>query len=213
MTIASAAPPRHACASDATAAYTSRRRRRQARGAQHNTEASIPPSGRGDGGAVQRQLVAHPPLQTRRRGDDPSVVNSYYAEIIKRLAPDQDPAHVEAWMRLEHDNLDNINPIHFAREVLAAATRARQAGIEESDALARSYRLQPPSCTPDDYKVGDHILVQRDPGLPPAEAKIVAQSAHRPHVVKVIYRQSRTGAWIARTRILGHATHHHHHKA
>lgn len=116
-------------------------------------------------------------------------------------------------MRLAHDNLDNINPVHFAREVLAAATRVKQAEIEESDALARSYRLQPCSRTPDVYTVGDHILVQRDPGLPPAEAKIVAQSAHRPHIVKVIYRQSRTGAWIARARILGHATHHHQHKA
>lgn len=115
-------------------------------------------------------------------------------------------------MRLAHDNLDNINPIHFAREVLAAATRVRQAEIEESDALARSYRLQPRSRTPDAYTVGDHILVQRDPDLPPAEAKIIAQSAHRPHIVKVVYGQSRTGAWIARTRILGHATRHHQRK-
>lgn len=56
---------------------------------------------------------------------------------------------------------------------------------------------------PGSYAVGDVVLVARDPGLEPAEAEIVADSQQRPHVVKVIYRRSRNGAWIARTRIVG----------
>jgi len=36
-------------------------------------------------------------------------------------------------------------------------------------------------------------------------ATIVATSSDRPHIVKVIYRHRRTGAWIARSRIVGPA--------
>ncbi|MCA1699151.1 MAG: hypothetical protein LC790_09735 [Actinobacteria bacterium] len=54
-----------------------------------------------------------------------------------------------------------------------------------------------------DYDIGDRVLVIRDPGLEPAEAEILANSDDRPHLVKVKYLRSRTGAWIARARILG----------
>ena len=62
--------------------------------------------------------------------------------------------------------------------------------------------LEPAS---EDYRRDDCVLVQRDPGLAAAEATIVAESADRPHLVKVIYEHSRAGAWIARGRIVGFA--------
>jgi hypothetical protein len=68
---------------------------------------------------------------------------SSYAGSIARLAPDDDPAHVEAWMRLAHGNLDDIDPVHFAREVQVAAQRAARVHARHSEALARSYGLRP----------------------------------------------------------------------
>ena len=60
-----------------------------------------------------------------------------------------------------------------------------------------------PDGAADGYGVGDHVLVARDPGLAPAGAVIVATNHARPHLVKVKYLQLRSGAWIARKRILG----------
>ena len=53
------------------------------------------------------------------------------------------------------------------------------------------------------YGLGDRVLVSRDPGLAPAEVLIVATNHARPHLVKVRYLHLRTGAWIARRRIVG----------
>lgn len=46
--------------------------------------------------------------------DDP------HLPLIRRLAPDEDPAQIAEWMRRKHDNLDNVDPIDFAREVKRA---------------------------------------------------------------------------------------------
>lgn len=56
-----------------------------------------------------------------------------------------------------------------------------------------------------EYDVGDRVLVSRDPGLAPAIAEIRASNRHRPHLIKVRYVSSGTGAWIARARIVGPA--------
>jgi diguanylate cyclase (GGDEF)-like protein len=48
---------------------------------------------------------------------------SAYAGVIRRLAPGEDPALVEAFVRLEHGPLSNVEPVDFAREVAAAVTR------------------------------------------------------------------------------------------
>jgi hypothetical protein len=128
---------------------------------------------------------------------------SFYAQQIATLAPDADPAHVEAWMRLEHPTLDGLSPERFAGEVRVAVDCIQAAGDEECDALARSYGLQPRP-RPDTYAIGDHVLVARDAGLEPAVAEITATSEARPHLVKVNYTgPARTGAWIARKRIVG----------
>ncbi len=49
------------------------------------------------------------------------------------------------------------------------------------------------------------LLVEREGGLKPARAVIAGENEHRPHLVKVKYLDSRTGAWIARKRISEHA--------
>ena len=122
-------------------------------------------------------------------------MSSLYATRIERLAPDHDPAHIEAWMRLEHPTLDGLG-VRFAREVSAAVKCLRAAGIAESDELARSFGLEP------GYRVGERVLVSQEGGLPPAEADITAENEHRPHLVKVKYRGRRgAGGWIARMRI------------
>jgi len=120
---------------------------------------------------------------------------SLYAAMIERLAPGPDPAHVEAWMRLEHPTLDDLG-VRFACEVAVAVECIRAAGIAESDDLARSFGLEPR------YRVGERVLVHQEGGLPAAEAEITAENEHRPHLVKVKYRGRRgAGSWIARLRI------------
>lgn len=69
-----------------------------------------------------------------------------HGALIRRLAPDEDPAHVEAWILHEHGTLDNVEPIHFAREVKRAVARIHARGPQESEQLARRYGLRPPSC-------------------------------------------------------------------
>jgi hypothetical protein len=57
------------------------------------------------------------------------------------------------------------------------------------------------------YSVGDRVLIGFPDAPPaartPAVATIALDDPRRPNVVKVIYEHSRTGAWIARRRILG----------
>lgn len=69
-------------------------------------------------------------------------MSSLYAATIERLAPDHDPAHIEAWMRLEHPTLDGLGG-RFAREVAIAVECIDAAGIAESNKLARSFGLHP----------------------------------------------------------------------
>lgn len=53
--------------------------------------------------------------------------------------------------------------------------------------------------------IGEHVLVLREPGLPAAEAEIVANNWHRPHLVQVAFLRSQTDEWIFRSRIAGPA--------
>ena len=122
---------------------------------------------------------------------------SAYADHITTLAPGADPAHIEAWMRLEHATLDGLSSWQFAREVQTALSCIEAAGLNECDELARSFGLQPQPR----YSLGDRVLVAREGGLEPAAAVIDGENEHRPHLVKVKYL--RTGAWIARKRIVG----------
>lgn len=62
-----------------------------------------------------------------------------YTEIIQRLAPDHDPRHVEAWMRLEHPTLDHLDRRRFDSEVRIAIQCIETAGKDASEELAVSY--------------------------------------------------------------------------
>jgi hypothetical protein len=74
------------------------------------------------------------------------VVVSYYQKLIElRLVmmnrSDVNPAHIEAWMRLEHGTLDALSARAFAREVAICVDLVDEAGLDRSDELAMSYGL------------------------------------------------------------------------
>jgi len=56
-----------------------------------------------------------------------------------------DPAHIEAWMRVEHGTLDALSPAQLRSEVLIAIECVRAATSADNDALAASYGLHPHS--------------------------------------------------------------------
>jgi hypothetical protein len=64
-----------------------------------------------------------------------------YQELITALAPDADPRHVEAWMRLEHPTLDGLSPERFTAEVRVALGCIADAGPDQSEALAASFGI------------------------------------------------------------------------
>ena len=66
---------------------------------------------------------------------------SIYAGVIRRLAPDEDPAHVEAWMLSEHGTLEAIRSTDFARAIKLAVDRVNSSDPATNDDLARSYGL------------------------------------------------------------------------
>jgi hypothetical protein len=53
--------------------------------------------------------------------------------------------------------------------------------------------------------IGERVLVERATGLPAAEAEIVANNWHRPHLVQVSFLRSQAPEWIFRSRIAGPA--------
>jgi hypothetical protein len=55
------------------------------------------------------------------------------------------------------------------------------------------------------HDLGQRVLVERELGLPPVEAEILAHNFHRPHLVKVAYRLPQPAEWIFRSRIAGPA--------
>jgi hypothetical protein len=64
-----------------------------------------------------------------------------YRELIKSIAPSFNPAHVEAWMRLEHDTLDCLSPRKFRSEVRVACQCIEQSTQEQTLELVRSMGL------------------------------------------------------------------------
>jgi alkylhydroperoxidase/carboxymuconolactone decarboxylase family protein YurZ len=78
----------------------------------------------------------HAPSAPRQHRTSPS------AETIARLAPGEDPAHVEAWMRLEHGTLEQIDRVLIAGAVSTAAERVRVVPTHINESLARFYGLR-----------------------------------------------------------------------
>ncbi len=52
------------------------------------------------------------------------------------------PAHIEAWMRIEHGTLDALSRAQFDREVRIAIGCALTSSPAENDALAASFGLR-----------------------------------------------------------------------
>lgn len=84
-------------------------------------------------------------LATGDRGEteQPAAAGTPFSRLIGRLAPGEDPAHVEAWMILEHGELEDLNPLHFAREVQNAIGRVHAADVALCDTLAHRFGLEP----------------------------------------------------------------------
>ena len=93
------------------------------------------------------------------------------------------------------------------RPVGGCCSALTRAGYLERVAAA-TYRLTTPGLSAlrqqPGYPTGARILVARDhDGRIPAEAQVTAKDPSRPHLIRVVYAESRRGAWIARDRILG----------
>lgn len=64
-----------------------------------------------------------------------------YRTLIEHHAPNYDPRHVEAYMRLEHGTLDAMSLSQFEREVKVACRLIRIEGVENAELLAKSYGM------------------------------------------------------------------------
>jgi DNA-binding transcriptional LysR family regulator len=71
---------------------------------------------------------------------DTLTVTSYQG-LIRRLAPEANPRHVEAWMRIAHGTLDHLSAELFRHEVILAVDCIAEAGEEQSEKLAQSFGL------------------------------------------------------------------------
>ena len=71
---------------------------------------------------------------------------SFYQQMIMRVLymmkrGDVNPAHVEAYMRLQYGTLDHLDAGTFAKEVRIGVECVDEAGIDRADELAESYGL------------------------------------------------------------------------
>jgi len=64
-----------------------------------------------------------------------------YHHLIRRLAPEANPRHVEAWMLSKRATLDDLPADRFRHEVLLALTGIAEYTPQQLEALARSYGL------------------------------------------------------------------------
>ena len=66
-----------------------------------------------------------------------------YQRSIKTIIGDSkySPRHIEAWMRSEHGTLDRLSKAAFRSEVSIALSCIDEAGVEQSEQLAKSYGL------------------------------------------------------------------------
>ena len=64
-----------------------------------------------------------------------------YQRLIAEHTRDADPRHVEAWLRVEYPTLDGLSRRELIEEIDIALACAREAGAEQSEALAASFGL------------------------------------------------------------------------
>ena len=63
---------------------------------------------------------------------------SFYTQQIREAAPNANPRHIEAWMRLEHGCLDGLSASQFRAEVKIALECIAASTPEENESLAQS---------------------------------------------------------------------------
>lgn len=82
------------------------------------------------------------------RKDQPSGVirspRSPYCARIQAMAPEHDPCHIEAYMRLGHGTLDHLDPDSFDLEVRIAIACIEEGGLEAAESVAWSMGLKEP---------------------------------------------------------------------
>lgn len=64
-----------------------------------------------------------------------------YAETFKKLQPDHDPRHIEAYVRLEHGTLGGLSMDTLRSEARTAAACIDLAGTTSAEELAQSFGL------------------------------------------------------------------------
>jgi len=66
---------------------------------------------------------------------------SRYSETFKRLQPNYDPRHIEAFVRLERPTLGSLSERTLKAEARIAARCVDEGGLEGAERLARSFGL------------------------------------------------------------------------
>jgi pyrroloquinoline quinone (PQQ) biosynthesis protein C len=66
---------------------------------------------------------------------------SLYRRTILEFAPDSNPNHIEAWMRLKYGTLDHLSREEFQEEVQVAVECIAKWSDSDNETLARSYGL------------------------------------------------------------------------
>ena len=64
-----------------------------------------------------------------------------YRELIRQLAPQYDPADIEAWLRVEWPTLDGMSAAQFAQEVKTAVACLLDASPDMTARLRTSFGL------------------------------------------------------------------------
>lgn len=68
---------------------------------------------------------------------------SLYEDRIRELAPDYDPRHVEAFMRVGHGTLDHLSGEAFRMEVEISCACVDNVGVDEAEKTAISMGFPP----------------------------------------------------------------------
>jgi hypothetical protein len=66
---------------------------------------------------------------------------SIYQKMIKEIAPEYDPRHIEAYMRLQYSTLNGLSYEIFRHEINVGVECIKMAGVESAEQCAQSFGL------------------------------------------------------------------------
>lgn len=64
-----------------------------------------------------------------------------YTEMFRKMAPNHDPRHIEAYIRLQYSTLDHLSKECMRREVAIAKDCVEVGGVSAAEACALSFGL------------------------------------------------------------------------